>query len=109
MVLIFWYGMLSLLFLASDSPLVSDGYYTTSNGVNTTIDSSEFNVNATGMNTNINPLTNHISLGSFLMFVGLGIGLPGDTPAWFVLCFSLLTIAVNILGIGFIVSSIWNG
>lgn len=50
-----------------------------------------------------------ISFARFIGLVGIGIGLPSDTPYFFVFFYSAWTIIVNILFIGFIIASMWNG
>jgi hypothetical protein len=49
---------------------------------------------------------------SFMRFISLtflGIGLPASTPAWAMVMFGLFQSCITILGVGFFISSIWNG
>jgi len=50
-----------------------------------------------------------ISFGRWFTMVFFGIGLPSSTPSWFAVIFAIWQSVLTIFGIGWIVSSIWNG
>lgn len=50
-----------------------------------------------------------VSFSRFFLFIGLGVGLPADTPSWFSTIFTLWQTCLTIFVIAFIISSIWNG
>lgn len=50
-----------------------------------------------------------VSFGRFVGLVTIGIGLPSDTPSWFVVMFMVWQTIFFILTVGFVVSSIWDG
>jgi len=50
-----------------------------------------------------------VSVGRFFQWVLFGVGLPLDTPLWFMLMFGTWQTLFTIFTVGFIISSIWNG
>lgn len=50
-----------------------------------------------------------VDFSRFLGFIGLGVGLPSDTPSWFAAMFIAWQTLISIFTVGFVVSSIWNG
>lgn len=50
-----------------------------------------------------------ISLSRFASFVAFGVGLPDDTPTWFVIIFAMWQTIITIFVIGFVISGIWDG
>lgn len=91
--------MFSLVFLLGGSTM--DGY-SSSVELNST-DISEPEIDTGGL------FSSGVSFGRFFTLITAGIGLPDDTPAWFGIMFSAWQIIINILAVGFIISSIWDG
>lgn len=50
-----------------------------------------------------------VSFSRFFTLITFGIGLPLDTPSWFLLMFGMWQTIVTIFSVGFIISSIWDG
>ena len=50
-----------------------------------------------------------ISFSRFLSFSTFGISADSSSPSWFLLIFSLWQIAIIILSVAFVISSVWNG
>jgi hypothetical protein len=46
---------------------------------------------------------------SVIMFVNFGIGLPGDTPLWFVIMFAVIITLVNFILLIVLINSFWSG
>lgn len=99
MLLMLYYGMISLFFIFGSSIMY------------------DYNVNASFNDTSLSDdeidtgglFGTGVSFGRFALFVTLGIGLPDDTPSWFSSIFIIWQSMVTILAVGFVISSIWNG
>lgn len=50
-----------------------------------------------------------LSFGRFLTLTFFGIGMPDDTPAWAALIFGICQSCITFIGVGWFISSIWNG
>ena len=50
-----------------------------------------------------------LSFGRFLSLTFFGIGLPSSAPAWAMIIFGIFQSCITLLGVGFFISSIWNG
>lgn len=99
--LLIYYTLLSLTFVLGNSVFSEElGYNNTINLNTSGITEDE---TATGI-FDVLP-----ELGRFIGFVGFGIGLPSDTPAWFQTIFIAWQSILTIFTIGFIIASIWNG
>ena len=96
-----YYGVLSLLFTMGASVLNNEGYTSNINLNDTELTNNEID--------NGGLFSTGISFSRFFLFVGFGIGLPGDTPAFFSIIFLLWQTMITVLFIGFIISSMWNG
>lgn len=94
-----YYGLLSLFFLLGSATM--DDFSSNIDFNETDISSEE--IDRGGL------FNTGVSFDRFLFFIGLGIGLPDDTPNWFALIFFLWQTIVTIFSIGFLISSIWDG
>jgi len=100
-ILLFYYGIISLLFLMSGD-LLTDNNYTNTISLNDS-DITADEIDAGGL------FTTGVSVLRFVGFVGFGVGLPDDTPNWFSIPFAVWSTLVTIITIAFIISSIWDG
>lgn len=50
-----------------------------------------------------------LNFGRFLSLTFFGIGMPSSTPAWAMIIFGIFQSCITLLGVGFFISSIWNG
>jgi len=50
-----------------------------------------------------------VSFSRWLSFTTFGISADENSPSWFLLIFNLWQIAIILLSVAFIISSIWNG
>ena len=94
-----YYAILSLVFLAGASVFTDYSH-------NIELNSSELTdseIDKGGL------FGTGVSFGRFFAFVGFGIGLPSDTPAFFSVVFAFWQIMVLIFTVGFIIDSIWSG
>jgi len=99
--LLLYYGVLSLVFASSGS-IFNDNDFTYQVVLNDSV-VSENEIDTGGL------FGTGVDFGRYLGFVTIGIGLPGDTPGWFQLMFSLWQSAVLLFSLGFVISSIWDG
>lgn len=100
--LLIYYTIISLfyIFAIADSSYYNPTVWTNSVSLNSS-NLSSGEVDSGGF------FTTGISILRFLMFVGVGFGI--DAPTWFQIIFSAWTIILNILAVGFVISSVWNG
>jgi hypothetical protein len=99
MVLVIYYSFISLIFILGGSYLT--GFSTNVNLNNSALTSSE--IDQGGL------FGTGISFTRFFTLVTFGIGLPSDTPSWFMVIFALFQTCMTIFAVGFVISSIWNG
>lgn len=101
MLILYW----SLFFTFSIGSLVTEfsdaGFSTTAQLNETDLTSEE--IDSGGL------FNTGVSFGRFFSFMVFGIGLPDDTPLWFVITFGVWQTAMTIFTAGFIISSIWDG
>jgi len=100
-ILLFYYGIISLLFLMSGGILEDNNYTNTINLNDSDITAEE--IDSGGF------FSTGVSIVRFAGFVSFGIGLPEDTPSWFSIPFIIWQTLVTILTIAFVISSIWDG
>ncbi len=98
--IIVYYSILSLVFVFGGAEVFED--------YNATIDLNETGIADSEIDTG-GLFGTGISFGRFIGLVGLGIGLPSDTPTFFMILFAVWQTIFTILSIGFVISSIWNG
>ena len=91
---IVYYGLL-IIFFNYASPYMSEGF-------NSTLELGGITINETG-----DPqVPSSVGIGDFFLFLGMGIGLPYDTPVWFQLVFSIWQVIMAILFAGFLYQAI---
>jgi len=100
--LLIYYGLVSSIFLIGGD-VFGDG-----SGFSTDIALNDSELSSGEIDTG-GLFGSGISFGRFAGLVGLGVGLPDDTPTGFKLIFGLWQTMVTILSIGFFISSIWDG
>jgi len=100
-VLLLYYSLIGLVFAVSGDTFTSEGYNNT-----ISLNSSELNdeeIDAGGF------FDSGISFGRFTGLVFFGIGLPESMPEIFRIIFIAFQTMVTIIGVGWFISSIWNG
>lgn len=97
-----YYGLISLMFFGIGDLLTTSGYSSNITLNNSGISDTEGLTSGGFMGQGLN-------LGRFVVFAFFGIGLPSDTPTWFVYAFAVWQTILTLLLISFIISSIWNG
>ena len=50
-----------------------------------------------------------LSFGRFLTLTFFGLGLPADSPSWASILIGIVQSCITIFGVGWFISSIWNG
>ena len=50
-----------------------------------------------------------VSVGRFILFVGFGVVIGADIPAWFAVLFAMWQTVMLIFTVGFIIKSVWDG
>lgn len=99
--LLMYYSLVGLFFSFSGSILTDDGYSTDVN-----LTGNELTSNETGTG---GIFSTGISFDRWFTLVFFGIGLGASVPTWFALLFIAWETLITIFGVGWIVSSIWNG
>ena len=102
--IVIYYSVISLVYFFG----ISSGVLVASEGWNTSIDlnSSEL---TSGEVDQGGFFSTGVSFLRYLAWTVFGVGLGADTPSWFQVIFSIWSLAVTILSIMFVGSSIWNG
>jgi len=97
-----WYGMIFILFTAISNLSISDTTinYDFVNDPNTTA-VTEGGAGGGGFGDLL------AYFGRLFLFMVFGVGLPSDTPSYITIFWSVLTVGINTLFVGFIISAIW--
>ena len=99
--LLVYYGIIGLIFATSDAVFTDEGFTTDIN-----LNDSSLTSNETGTGGLFNQ---GISFGRWFGLVFFGVGLPDSTPAFFSSFFIVWQSIITVFGIGWVVSSIWDG
>ena len=102
LMLLIYYAILSLTFALGGTVFTEANEFNISDPLNDS-DLSEDEIDTGGL------FGTGISFGRFFVFVAFGIGLPSDTPGWFITIFAIWQTIMTIYAVGFIIASIWNG
>lgn len=97
--ILMYYSILGLFFLAGGAQY--SGYTNNINLNSTNMTSGE--IDQGGL------FGTGVSFGRFIGLVTIGIGLPADTPSWFLMFFFTWQTLVTVFTVGFVIASIWNG
>ena len=103
--LLFYWSMIFVLFggVLSGDVLYTD--YTTSGAINSTFDSSEVDIEEVGFFSTIGVVFGMAGRFIGLMAFGFTPVLTGDLQV----LFSVITVIINVIGLGWLFSVFWNG
>jgi hypothetical protein len=100
MVILLYYGILSSFLILGGSAITG-----VSGGANLT--GSDLTSNETQYSGGV--FGSGISFARFAGLITIGVGLPNESPAWFVTLFFMWQSIFLIFSVGWFISSIWNG